>query len=239
MQLCVSAHSKMDWTNLIDSGTQWRYLLFIGMFALELYLIVGPSSAPSGVSGYAFVDQVPPQGVLFESVYPQRVAYQHILFLHQVFLFLSVAVSKVAPVLFAGVMQVDGEKEGGIARAMGGRIGELTKGVEREGEYACICLAGPPLTNISMADAEYRDGCDSRRVSTGGVPDGSVDAGDGGHCDREEAGERGGSDAERMGQCTRQTTPKGSRTVHAFVSHVRIRSPWFYLIHDPLKIRKS
>ena len=117
-----------------DSGIQWRYLLFIGMFALELYLIVAPSSTPPGASGYTFVDHAPPQWTLFESVFPQRVAYQHILFLHQVFLFMSVAVSRVAPVLFSGMMEVDGEMEGGVVRAIGGRIVELTKGIERECE---------------------------------------------------------------------------------------------------------
>ncbi|KAF8141182.1 DnaJ-domain-containing protein [Boletus edulis] len=108
----------------------WRYLLFVGMFALELYLMVAPSSRLSGAS--AFVDQVPSQWMLFESLFPQRVAYQHILLLHQVFLFMSVAISRVAPVLFAGMLQVEGEMEAGAVRAMGGRIGELAKGVEKE-----------------------------------------------------------------------------------------------------------
>lgn len=119
-----------------DSGIQWRYLLFIGMFALELYLMVAPTSTPSGATGHTFVDQIPPQWMLLESVFPQRVAYQHILLLHQVFLFMSVAVSRVAPVLFADMMQVNGEMEGGVVRAMGGRMGELTRGIERECECA-------------------------------------------------------------------------------------------------------
>lgn len=118
-----------------DSGVQWRYLLFIGMFALELCLIVAPSSAPSGVSAYTFVDQVRSEWMLFESVFPQRVAYQHILFLHQVFWFMSAAVSRVAPVLCAGMMEVDEEMEGGVVRAMGGRIRELSKGIEAECTY--------------------------------------------------------------------------------------------------------
>lgn len=117
-----------------DSGIQWRYLLFVGMFALELYLIVAPS-ATSSASGYSFVDEASPQWMLFEHVFPQRVAYQHILFLHQVFLFMSVAVSRVAPVLFSG-MEVDGDM--GVVRAMGGRIGELGRGIERE----CECTLG-------------------------------------------------------------------------------------------------
>ncbi|KAF8554929.1 hypothetical protein OG21DRAFT_1484291 [Imleria badia] len=107
----------------------WRYLLFIGLFALELYLMVAPTFTPPGASGYTFVDQIPAQWMLFESVFPQRVAYQHILFLHQVFMFMSVAVSRVTPVLFAGMTQ---EMDGEVVRAMGGRIGELSRGIERE-----------------------------------------------------------------------------------------------------------
>lgn len=134
MQLCVSVHS--DALDQSDSGIQWRYLLFIGLFALELYLMVAPSSTLSGASGSAFVDKVAPQWMPFESVFPRRVAYQHILFLHEIFWFMSVAVSRVAPVLFVGMMQADEDVEGNVVRAMGGRIGELAKGVEREGEYA-------------------------------------------------------------------------------------------------------
>lgn len=137
-----------------DSNIQWRYLLFMGMFALELYLIVAPSSTPSEGSGYTFVDQARPHRMVFERVFPEHVAYQHIQFLQQVFLLMSVAVSRVGPVLFAGMMEVDGEMEGGVVRAMGGRIEQVTKGIEREGECACAGRAGSPLTNTSMADAE-------------------------------------------------------------------------------------
>jgi hypothetical protein len=41
--------------------------------------------------------------------FPHRVVYQHILFLHQLFMFMSVAVSKVAPVLFPpSIDEIDG-----------------------------------------------------------------------------------------------------------------------------------
>lgn len=112
-----------------DSGIQWRYLLFIGMFAIEMYLIVAPS--PTGPRGSGFVDEAPMPWMPLESMFPQRVVYQHVELLHQVFIFLSVAVSRVAPVLFA---EVDAEMEGGAVRAMAGRVGELAKGIEREGE---------------------------------------------------------------------------------------------------------
>ncbi|KAF9243188.1 DnaJ-domain-containing protein [Melanogaster broomeanus] len=83
-------------------------------------------------SAYTFIDQAPPHTTLFDTLFPRRVVYQHVLFLHQIFFFMSVGLSRVAPVLFAGLMRVDGEVEEGAVRAMGERIGELAKGVDRE-----------------------------------------------------------------------------------------------------------
>jgi hypothetical protein len=105
--VCICSFREIDDSDSI----QWRYLLFIGLFALELYLIVAPTPW---------------------MLFPQRVAYQHILLLHEVFLFLSVAVSRVAPVLFAG------EGDGDV-RAVGARMGELARGIERECECAVAC----------------------------------------------------------------------------------------------------
>ncbi|KAH8115275.1 hypothetical protein DFH11DRAFT_96980 [Phellopilus nigrolimitatus] len=61
----------------------WRYILLFGLFASELCLTVGYQSA--GILGYIFSD---------------RVGFQHILFLHHLFVFLSIALSRVVPVLF-------------------------------------------------------------------------------------------------------------------------------------------
>jgi hypothetical protein len=116
--------------------TQWRYLLFISMFALELYLVLSPSPSPSpGPSAYTFIDQAPSHTTLLNTLFPKRVAYQHILFLHQIFFFMSVALSRVAPVLFAGLMSVDEGVEGGAVRAMGERIAVLANAVERERKF--------------------------------------------------------------------------------------------------------
>ncbi|KIJ15550.1 hypothetical protein PAXINDRAFT_77189 [Paxillus involutus ATCC 200175] len=114
----------------------WRYLLFISMFALELYLVLSPSPSPSPApSAYTFIDQAPSHTTLLNTLFPKRVAYQHILFLHQIFFFMSVALSRVAPVLFAGLMSIDGEVEGGAVRAMGERIAVLANAVERERKF--------------------------------------------------------------------------------------------------------
>jgi hypothetical protein len=71
----------------------------------ELALILGPSiisPGPTSLSSSPTTSQQPPSihSNFLTLLFPRRVVYQHILFLHQLFLFLSVAVSKVAPVLF-------------------------------------------------------------------------------------------------------------------------------------------
>ncbi|KAI5123794.1 hypothetical protein M0805_009089 [Coniferiporia weirii] len=60
----------------------WRYILFFGVLASELCLIVRNDSWVLGL------------------IFPERVAFQHVFLLHQISIFLSFAVSRVAPVLF-------------------------------------------------------------------------------------------------------------------------------------------
>lgn len=202
-----------DGLSQADCGIQWRYLLFIGVFAMELYLIVAPSSPRSEAHGYTFVDQLTPEWMVLESIFPRRVVYQHILFLQQMFLFLSVAVSRVAPVLFAGMMQAN-EMEMGTARELGGRIGELTKRVESE----CKCVwhsVGSPLISDSMANAE-RGGARCEWTTTAGRDDDGDGSGGGGGYTGGGGTEEGWADEERMGQGSQEK--RGSRTVHVFVS---------------------
>jgi len=60
----------------------WRYTLFLISLLTEFTLVV---------------NQVPP---LWSLLFPEHVQYQHILFLHQLSIFFSVALSRVAPVVF-------------------------------------------------------------------------------------------------------------------------------------------
>ncbi|GBE80777.1 chaperone J-domain-containing protein [Sparassis crispa] len=87
----------------------WRYLLFAIVFAYELTFILNSSpSRPvdSSLSSSIFSASVSSLcTTLFAFIWPQRVAYQHIRFLHSLFLFLSVALSRVAPVLFPSPQQ--------------------------------------------------------------------------------------------------------------------------------------
>ncbi|KAI0279093.1 hypothetical protein BGY98DRAFT_1096332 [Russula aff. rugulosa BPL654] len=68
----------------------WRYTLFFGHFASELSLLFSPSPSSPEYQGYS----------ILSLLFPTRLAFQHIRLLHQLFMFFSIAVSRVAPVLF-------------------------------------------------------------------------------------------------------------------------------------------
>ncbi|KAG2137300.1 DnaJ-domain-containing protein [Suillus cothurnatus] len=108
----------------------WRYLLFLSLFASELYLLLAPS--PSTLSPSPFVDATTSHATILDVVFPKRTVYQHVLLLHQVFFFLSVALSRVAPVLFPSLMRGDPIMDQQIVRAMAERLGALAKTTERE-----------------------------------------------------------------------------------------------------------
>lgn len=108
----------------------WRYLLFAVALALELHLLLAPSSQITEQS--PFVDHVSSSGTFFDRLFPRRVAYQHIQLLHQVFFFLSVALSRVAPVLFPSVMRSDPAVDRQVMKAVAERLNMLAKSTERE-----------------------------------------------------------------------------------------------------------
>ncbi|KAF8627968.1 hypothetical protein AX15_004162 [Amanita polypyramis BW_CC] len=96
----------------------WRYTFYATLFVTELALILSPSphsasfgpmslsGAPSIVSNAA--SSINTQGLqptispftIFNVLLPSQVTHQHIQFLHQLFISLSVALSRVAPQLF-------------------------------------------------------------------------------------------------------------------------------------------
>ncbi|KAG2347455.1 DnaJ-domain-containing protein [Suillus weaverae] len=108
----------------------WRYLLFLCLFASELYLLLAPS--PSALPPSPFVDAAASHATILDVVFPKRIVYQHVLLLHQVFFFLSVALSRVAPVLFPSLMRGDPIMDQQIVRSMAERLGVLAKTTERE-----------------------------------------------------------------------------------------------------------
>ncbi|KAI5986893.1 DnaJ-domain-containing protein [Pisolithus albus] len=109
---------------------KWRYLLFAVTPALELNLLLAPSFQVTEQS--PFVDHIPTSGTLFDHLFPRRVAYQHIFFLRHVSLMLSVALSRVAPMLFPSVMRSDAVVDQQIMKAVAERLGTLAKSTEQE-----------------------------------------------------------------------------------------------------------
>jgi hypothetical protein len=67
----------------LKAFSQWRYLLLLALGACELSLVLNQNSLG-----------------LLKNIFPYRVPYQHIAFLHQLFIFCSVAITQVVPVLF-------------------------------------------------------------------------------------------------------------------------------------------
>lgn len=74
------------------------------MFIYELIFILSPSTAPPSstpLSSFLFSDPTSAASSSFFSLlWPHRVAYQHVRFLHSLSILLGVALSRVAPVLF-------------------------------------------------------------------------------------------------------------------------------------------
>ncbi|KAG6335824.1 hypothetical protein ID866_3260 [Astraeus odoratus] len=108
----------------------WRYLLFIVMFALEFYLLLTSPSQSAEPS--LFVDDMSVIGTIPDRLFPNRVVYQHVSLLHQIFLFLSIALSRVAPVLFPSLVGSDPAAKQQMVKAMAERVEMLAKSTERE-----------------------------------------------------------------------------------------------------------
>lgn len=136
---------------------QWRYILFASIFAGELSLLLSTFPAPqlpvstssssileflssifftsssTAVSTHTFL---PSSFSILQTMFPHRVPYQHILFLHQVFMFLSVALSRVVPYfLFLFDDSEDAQPQVNPAeRALWERIYATAAVADREGE---------------------------------------------------------------------------------------------------------
>jgi len=107
----VSVCALLFWNKIAPRSLAfWNYIILFGSFALELWFILGPSpSQPSGapLSSYIFTDPASPtyNGV-FTWLWPDRVAYQHIVFLRSFSLLLSSALYQIVPNLFPPSVQV-------------------------------------------------------------------------------------------------------------------------------------
>lgn len=83
---------------------QWRYILLSLVGVYEMLFLLNPSPAPaatSSISSALFADPaLGTQTSLFSALWPRRVAYQHVRFLHSLFVLCSFALSNIVPVLF-------------------------------------------------------------------------------------------------------------------------------------------
>ncbi|KAG9028555.1 hypothetical protein FRB95_006336 [Tulasnella sp. JGI-2019a] len=103
-----------------DSGTIWRFLLFFYVLFAELALCVEPAlTSPLAATSTMFplrstLFVLPLPLHLLRSVFPHWATFQHVSFLHQLYVALSIAIARVGPVVWpdsgnAGAMDVKEE----------------------------------------------------------------------------------------------------------------------------------
>jgi hypothetical protein len=99
---------------------QWRWILFFTLLVAEVALLTTPS--PSLSNRHI---------TILHKFFPQRVVYQHILFLHQLFMFLNVALLRVTPYL----IPVDEFADPRVEQALLDRTTALVNMADREGAF--------------------------------------------------------------------------------------------------------
>ncbi|KZT22476.1 DnaJ-domain-containing protein [Neolentinus lepideus HHB14362 ss-1] len=112
----------------------WRYLLLLWLSTSELSCLLGPSPSPPSDTHFLVLED--PRSSYSSSilnlVFPRRLPYQHVLFLHQLFVFLSVAMSKVAPVLFPQSHEGVGFQDERVWSAVIERMRNTSRTLDRE-----------------------------------------------------------------------------------------------------------
>ena len=81
--------------------------MFASLLVCELLIILTPSPLP--VNTRVFLTNLTStsnHGTFLHTIFPHRVTFQHVKFLHQVFMFLSIALNRVAPKIFPGEPKV-------------------------------------------------------------------------------------------------------------------------------------
>ncbi|KZV90063.1 chaperone J-domain-containing protein [Exidia glandulosa HHB12029] len=101
-----------------DSGSFWRYVLFFGLFVTELSFVLAPS----------------PHSLL-AGLFPQRVPFQHVQYIHQLFLSVSIAIQRIYPALLPDLVdaqELSREVDPEVLAAATGQIAMLARNVETE-----------------------------------------------------------------------------------------------------------
>ncbi|KAJ8463778.1 hypothetical protein ONZ45_g17466 [Pleurotus djamor] len=118
----------------------WRYILYAFLFVYEFALLISPppsltslastvaNNTTSAIFSSTFQDPTSfsTHRTLLHIIFPQRVEYQHIIFLHHLFVFLSVALSRVAPQLFPG------DPPASVAKLLVDRVTDVATAADRE-----------------------------------------------------------------------------------------------------------
>ncbi|EMD32941.1 hypothetical protein CERSUDRAFT_118370 [Gelatoporia subvermispora B] len=134
----------------------WRYLIYFCILSLELVFILGPSPyarTTVHISPLLFYESKrPPYTRLFSMIWPHRVAWQHVRFLHNFFLFSTAAVTRLAPALMPPPLDV---------RRLCADIDRLTalaKVLDREVAlqiHTQLHSVHGPMTNTQATDASF------------------------------------------------------------------------------------
>ncbi|TBU27885.1 DnaJ-domain-containing protein [Dichomitus squalens] len=137
----------------------WRYILLALISVYEMLFILDPSPSPgsaSKLSSVLFADPASTAHTSFFTLFwPRRVAYQHIRFLHSLFVLCSFALSNVAPVLFP---QPSREMEEKILLSQAQQILQLSNQISAEANAQVQTLyhsAHGPRTGTPAQDTTF------------------------------------------------------------------------------------
>jgi hypothetical protein len=137
------------WSKCSISITKWRYLIFVSLLVSELLLLLSPSPSLNATitnissSYFSSLTSAPTHHTILHTLFPRRVAYQHVLFLHQVFIALSIALSRVAPKLFP--------EQPKAGKAVIDRIRALSLLADRECTLTLFNIQHQLITNLSSS----------------------------------------------------------------------------------------
>ncbi|KAJ8520445.1 hypothetical protein ONZ45_g2732 [Pleurotus djamor] len=129
----------LDWEGLAterDGDISFTRFLFVYEFALLIspppsltsFASAAANNTASAIFSSTFQDPTSfsTHRTLLHIIFPQRVEYQHIIFLHHLFVFLSVALSRVAPQLFPG------DPPASVAKLLVDRVTDVATAADRE-----------------------------------------------------------------------------------------------------------
>ncbi|KAA1476486.1 hypothetical protein DENSPDRAFT_785166 [Dentipellis sp. KUC8613] len=96
----------------------WRYFIFFALAISEVCLILSPPLSSK--------ETFPQNSHILSYIFPTQVPFQHILFLHEVFVFTTIALSRLAPVLFP-----EGAEEASISK-LAQAVADRVKSIDSE-----------------------------------------------------------------------------------------------------------